>query len=63
MRRLGFIVYAFALASLGSSIRAATVVPDFHLEDANDESVRFETMVSPRDYVLQVTGFYFGHAG
>lgn len=37
-------------------------VGDFSLEDANPSSVRFESPVSPRDYVLQVTGFYFGTA-
>ncbi len=37
-------------------------VSDFSLEDANPASVRFESPVSPRDYLLQVTGFYFGTA-
>jgi len=37
-------------------------VSDFTLEDTNPASVRFESTVSPRDYQLQVTGFYFGTA-
>ena len=37
-------------------------VSDFSLEDTNPASVRFESPVSPRDYLLQVTGFYFGTA-
>ena len=62
MRWLGFNLPAFALAALALPLQSATVAPDFHLEDVNDESVRFENMVSPRDYILQVTGYYFGHA-
>ena len=63
MRRPGFIVYALALASLAGPLQAATLAPDFHLEDVNSQSVRYDSIVSPRDYVLQVTGYYFGHAG
>ena len=37
-------------------------VNGFSLQDANPASVRFENPVSPRDYLLQVTGFYFGTA-
>ena len=37
-------------------------VSDFSLEDTNPGSVRFGNPVSPRDYLLQVTGFYFGTA-
>jgi len=62
MRRPGFIIRVLAFTSLAVSVRSATVAPDFHLEDVNDDSVRFDTIVSPRDYVLQVTGYYFGHA-
>lgn len=40
----------------------AQQVGDFALEDANPASVRFQSPVSPRDYLLQVTGFYFGTA-
>lgn len=40
----------------------AEQVPDFRLEDTNTASLRFGAVVSPRDYVLQVCGFYFGTA-
>ena len=62
MRPPGLFVRMLAFASLAVSVRCATVVPDFQLEDVNAGSVRFENTVSPRDYVLQVTGYYFGHA-
>jgi hypothetical protein len=42
---------------------SAQVVPDFSLVDQNPNSVRFNTPVSPRDYLLQVSGYYFGDAG
>lgn len=41
----------------------AQPVPDFRLPDVNTNSVRFGAMVSPRDYLLQVSGYYFGSAG
>jgi hypothetical protein len=44
-------------------LRAGEVVPDFKLLDLNPNSVRFATSVSPRDYLLQVSGYYFGAAG
>lgn len=62
MRRFGFHLLALAFTVLALPVHAANAVPDFHLEDVNDESARFETMVSPRDYILQATGYYFGHA-
>ena len=37
-------------------------MPDFLLEDLNPGSVRFGRMVSPRDYLEQVSGWYFIHA-
>jgi hypothetical protein len=36
--------------------------PDFSLEDVNATSERFGEMVSPRDYLEQVSGWYFGHS-
>ena len=62
MRRLiGTVAVALGLASL----RAAEAPPasDFHLVDVNPNSVRSGSLVSPRDYLLQVAGFYFGAAG
>jgi hypothetical protein len=41
----------------------AQQLPDFSLRDANEHSLRAGTMVSPRDYLLQVSGYYFGTAG
>ena len=37
-------------------------VPDFRLADANPNSARRGALVSPRDYLLQVSGYYFGEA-
>jgi hypothetical protein len=42
---------------------AAEPVPDFKLPDINPNSMRHQSPVSPRDYLLQVSGFYFGQAG
>jgi hypothetical protein len=36
--------------------------PDFRLPDVNTASATFGHMVSPRDYLTKVAGFYFGHA-
>lgn len=37
-------------------------VPDFSLQDVNPNSPRYGEMLSPRDYIGQVAGFYFTHA-
>ena len=37
-------------------------VPDFALPDVNETSSRYQTEVSPRDLLQQVSGWYFGHA-
>ncbi len=37
-------------------------VPDFSLQDVNPASATFNRAVSPRDYVGQVSAWYFGHA-
>ena len=36
--------------------------PDFSLADVNPTSPSFEQNVSPRDYLGQVSGWYFGFA-
>ena len=36
--------------------------PDFHLLDVSGESPRSQTVVSPRDYIMQVAGYYFTQA-
>lgn len=41
---------------------AADALPDFRLLDTNRLSARYQAMVSPRDYLLQVSGYYFGAA-
>lgn len=37
-------------------------VPDFTLADLNPSSPRFSQAVSPRDYLEQVSGWYFVHS-
>ncbi|MFK7738483.1 MAG: hypothetical protein AB8B50_20830 [Pirellulaceae bacterium] len=37
-------------------------VPDFTLEDVNATSASYEQSVSPRDYLEQVSAWYFGHS-
>ncbi|MCK6530825.1 hypothetical protein L6R50_25795 [Myxococcota bacterium] len=41
---------------------AADLAPDFDLEDLNPSSPRFGDVVSPRDYLGMVSGWYFAHA-
>jgi hypothetical protein len=41
----------------------AQQVPDFSLHDVNTNSPRANELVSPRDYLLQISGYYFGSAG
>ncbi|MBP88378.1 MAG: hypothetical protein CMJ64_16960 [Planctomycetaceae bacterium] len=36
--------------------------PAFQLEDVNPDSPRFGESVSPRDYLSQVSAWYFGHS-
>jgi hypothetical protein len=54
---------ALAATLLFPGARAGEVLPDFSLQDVNPASPRANTMVSPRDYLLQVSGYYFGDAG
>ncbi len=37
-------------------------LPDFQLEDVNPASSTFGRDVSPRDYLSQVSAWYFGHS-
>lgn len=41
---------------------SAQTVQDFQLPDVNPRSPRYGADVSPRDYRLQVSGYYFGAA-
>jgi len=38
-------------------------LPDWRLPDVNPHSIRSNSLVSPRDYLYQVSGYYFGAAG
>ena len=49
------------LLAAATSLSAQTV-PDFLLPDVNPRSPRYDVDVSPRDYMLQVSGYYFGAA-
>lgn len=51
-----------ALFVLGTLAQGGELVPDFRLPDVNFNSPR-RTTVSPRDYLFQVSGFYFASAG
>lgn len=42
--------------------RIVFAVPDFGLADVNLTSPTYNETVSPRDYIGQVTGWYFGHS-
>lgn len=47
----------------GSSVNGrAEIMPDFALLDVNSTSSTYNQLVSPRDYLQQVSGWYFGHA-
>jgi hypothetical protein len=62
--RCGFGLTAGLWALLsGIECRAGDPVADFHLEDVNSNSPRYGARVSPRDYLLRVSAFYFGTAG
>jgi hypothetical protein len=54
-------VFQLLLSVLGTGFVFAQA-PDFRLQDANMGSPRRGTAVSPRDYVMQVSGYYFGAA-
>jgi hypothetical protein len=41
--------------------RRLLVVPDFQLSDVNPDSETYQDPVSPRDYLEQVSGWYFIH--
>ena len=42
--------------------RDLLTVADFGLVDVNPTSDTYDTSVSPRDYMGQVSGYYFGHS-
>lgn len=53
---------AAVVALAGTNTVFGQPVEDFHLNDVNPLSPRYGNPVSPRDYLLQVSGFYFGAA-
>lgn len=57
------LVAVAALWLLASALAAAEPVPDFHLPDVDDDSPRAGQTVSPRDYLMQVSAYYFSDAG
>ena len=48
--------------STGGNPDTAAVVPDFHLLDVNPNSTTYDSTVSPRDHLGQISAWYFGHA-
>jgi len=65
MRRavLSTLLLAPLLAACGGgSTTAADPAPDFELLDANPTSTTYQMPVSPRQYLGQVSAYYFGSA-
>ena len=60
MRRM---IWNLGLTLAAACSWAGEPVSDFHLRDMNANSERRSVQVSPRDYLLQVSGYYFGAAG
>ena len=48
--------------SNGNDHPSADAMPDFSLPDNNPNSSRFNQGVSPRDYLGDISVWYFGHA-
>jgi hypothetical protein len=61
--RIAWILGIILMAIGTRLLEAGQVVSGFKLVDQNPSSVRFAAKVSPRDYLLQVSGYYFGEAG
>lgn len=53
---------AAGMGGQGGSGGGAGVVADFQLLDVNPTSHSYNTLVSPRDYLHQVSAWYFGTA-
>ena len=69
----GRTLLAGTIVALGLTIVACTdattpaeptrnVAPDFRLADVNPASASFGETISPRDYLGQVSAWYFGHS-
>jgi hypothetical protein len=53
---------AAAAATLQLAEGESAPLPDFQLEDVNAASARFGETISPRDYLSQVSAWYFAHS-
>lgn len=64
MKSLAFPRTALAFAAIfaATSAFAATPEPDWSLQDVNSNSIRYQDLVSPTDYRMQVSAYYFGHS-
>lgn len=52
----------FMDAGAASTDAAQSQVPNFALIDQNPSSPRAQQVVTPRDYLMRVSGWYFTHA-
>ncbi|MHC4176190.1 MAG: hypothetical protein ACYSWU_01715 [Planctomycetota bacterium] len=58
----GALVVPFLLFA-GPAVEAdAEIMPNFALVDTNSTSSTYGQLVSPRNYLQQVSAWYFGHA-
>lgn len=48
--------------SAGTPELSDEALPDFSLADVNLNSLRYREAVSPRDYLGQISAWYFGHS-
>ena len=69
VRRLRFealelrqMLHAGTVVTTGLAEGEADAMPDFALTDVNSSSNTYQQEVSPRDYLDQVSGWYFGQA-
>ena len=58
----GAVVVSLALLAGSSAANSAEIMPDFSLIDVNSTSATYNRPVSPRDYLKQVSAWYFGYA-
>mgnify|MGYP003572210742 FL=1 len=55
-------MFILVACSSGNGNGEPTLVPDFELLDVNPASPTYDTLVSPRDEIGHVSGWYFGAA-